>query len=275
MNIKHYKLLVIPIIFIHIITDYIIKIKRTKYISYENKELGFQGKVKVIDVKNREVKNGLHGFIMHAGGAKASDYINFAKKLDIESVRLIDHNNLEQTKNKYNYPKRIYRKIFKLANKRHLINYYHKHPTLLHGYYGGNLFWQLHNEYIRLALEDYHKEDKNKLKNRYIFIGHSHGSSLKAGDYMSKYSTRKPIKVFLMPCLDPNYKSDKYKLLTISALNDTDECAIDPYNIELIGGQYTHQLKEANHFSFLSNKNDQKKVIALINEFIKNNHYHK
>ena len=272
MKIKNYGFLFILTIFIFILSDYITKLRRYKFISFVNKELGLVGKVKVIDVKNKNIKNGLHGFIMHAGGAKASDYIKMAKKLDIESLRLIDHNNLEPQINKINYPKRIYRKIFKLANKRHLIDYAHNQPTLLHGSYGGSLFWKTHNEYIRIAIEDYNKNLKSKSQSRYIFIGHSHGSSLKAGDYLSKISISEPIKVFLMPCLDPDEKSNKYKLLTISAQNDNDSCAIAPYNKDLIGGQFTHKLKDADHYSFLSKKKDQKRVIYLINEFIKNNH---
>ena len=272
MKIKYYGLLFIFTIFIFIFSDYVTKLRRYKFIPFENKELGLIGKVKVIDVKNKNIKNGLHGFIMHAGGAKASDYIKIAKKLDIESVRLIDHNNLEPVINKLNYPKRIYRKLFKLAKKSHLLDYAHNHPTLLHGYLGSSLFWKTHNEYIRVAIEDYNKNLKSKINSRYIFIGHSHGSSLKAGDYISKISINVPIKVFLMPCLDPDEKSNKYKLLTISAENDNDPCAIDPYNKDLIGGKFTHQLKDADHYSFLSKKKDQQKVISLINEFINNNH---
>ena len=269
MKIKHYILFPILTIFILLFSGYIAKLRRYRLIPFENKDLGLVGKVKVIDVKNKNIKNGLHGFIMHAGGAKASDYIKFAKKLDIENVRLIDHNNLEPTTNKKNYPKRIYRKIFKLANKTLLIDHSHNQPTLFRG---SPLFWEAHNKYISVAIEDYNKHLKKKNQSRYIFIGHSHGASFRAGDYISEISTNEPIKVFLMPCLDPDKKSNKYKILTIIAENDNDQCAIDSYNKDLIAGRFTYELKNADHFSFLSNKKDQKKVISLINKFIKNNH---
>ena len=157
MKIKNYGFLFILTIFVFILSDYITRLRRYKFILFTNKELGLVGKVKVIDIKNKNIKNGLHGFIMHAGGAKASDYIKMSKKLNIESLRLIDHNNLEPEINKINYPKRIYRKIFELANKRNLINYAHNQPTLVHGTHGGSLFWKTHNEYIRIAIEDYNK----------------------------------------------------------------------------------------------------------------------
>ena len=269
---------------------------RTKYIYYENHLIGLRGKIRVLNITNNETNNGIHAFLMHAGGAEVSNYIKFIKLLNVQSASLVAHGNLEKDYGDDFFSK-IYRKFFKIIKKEHLATFLHKGPSVIHphAHYqdgeddkfdfkvgGDSLFWKMHDHYIKVAVDDFFADKKNnKIINKVIFIGHSHGASLKAGDFIKKHTQNNPIKVFLMPCLNPSYESDKYKILFITASKENDGCAKKIYNKTLTNKYKSHEIEGATHYSFLRkatgnsirghkfNRVHEKKIVNLINTFIK------
>ena len=84
-----------------------------------------------------------------------------------------------------------------------------------------------------------------------------------------------------MPCLNPSYESDKYKILFITASKENDGCAKKIYNKTLTNKYKSHEIEGATHYSFLRkatgnsirghkfNRVHEKKIVNLINTFIK------
>ena len=256
---------------------------KTKYINFRNVDIGLSGRIKTIEINNKIKDSNLHAFIMHAGGADSSDYIEIVKDLKLKSATIIDHNNLDPYENLFIIKlKRLINLIVKLYPFHDSFN----NPELVEG---SSLFWDMHEYYLKKSVENYFNTNTNSRGNNFIFIGHSHGSSLFAEDYIRNYTNNEVYIVYIAPCFNPKEKSKKLKssVLIISGDKDQDGCATKTYNLDLIKSDYEFKsIKGMSHFSFLPSREpdmqhlyyydyksaDKIKVVDAINKLINDNH---
>ena len=127
---------------------------------------------------------------------------------------------------------RFFDKILSKVDNIYMFHDQFSHPRIV---WGSDLFWALHEEYWNTAILDFIEKNKIDRNDHFIFIGHSHGSSLKVGEFIEKLTNKKPGIVYITPCFNPkDINSNRYKTLIITGSKDEDGCSIDPYNLRKI-----------------------------------------
>ena len=144
----------------------------------------------------------------------------------------------------------------------------------------------MHDFYLSRTIDHYFTANNNLTNQNYIFIGHSHGASLKASNYINSYTSNNTYMIYINPCFRPDLIKEKIKsyILIISGEKDKEGCFYNlKENLDLITNEFQiNMVKGLKHFSFLPNRepdlqhlvyyeydpSHKNEVIRLINNFL-------
>lgn len=178
---------------------------------------GLFGKSVITSVVNEGQPSGTL-VLISAGGASPKDYYKFAKMLNIASVHIIGHQNLDTSTS---VQSRILQKILRKIDNIYILHDQFSSPHIA---WGTDIFWDLHDTLYKAAID--HILTSNHSNENFVFIGHSHGASVRVLDHVFAQTKVLPRAIFIMPCFDPRFMDlQQFDTLIIKGEKDEDSCS--------------------------------------------------
>ena len=198
---------------------------------------GLYGKSVIASVVNEGKPSGTL-VLISAGGASPKDYYTFAKMLNIASVHIIGHQNLDTSTS---VQARILQKILRKIDNNYILHDQFSSPRLA---WGTDMFWDLHNTLYTAAID--HILMSTPPNQNFVVIGHSHGASVRVLDHIFANTKVLPRAIYVMPCFDPRFIGEQqFDTLIIKGEKDEDSCSNQFQSSDAI------VIPNLTHYSFL------------------------
>ena len=227
---------------------------------------GLYGKSVIVSVVSEGKPSGTL-VLISAGGASPKDYYTFAKMLNIASVHIIGHQNLDTSTS---VQARILEKVLRKVDNNYILHDQFSSPYLA---WGTDMFWDLHDALYKAAID--HILTSHHSNENLVIIGHSHGASVRVLDHAFAKTKVLPRAIFIMPCFDPRFEDfQQFDTLIIKGGKDEDSCSNQFQSSDAI------VIPNLTHYSFLdrgflhANAGYSKGVIKFSSLLPKNNPDH-
>lgn len=208
---------------------------------------GMTGGISAITVENI-TKDNVVIFLVTAGGTNPIEYKDISNQLNAKRIHIIGHSNLDTG---LNFIVHTIKRVMSAVDSFYLFHDQFSQPFIRHG---SQIFWETHDEAYKSAIKYFLTDGALNGDEDFVYIGHSHGSSIVAIEYLSKLTKKSPSIVYITPCFNPNSTpASNFETLLIKAELDTDECSIAPYNYKFINGDAEAiEITGMDHYSFIS-----------------------